>query len=337
MTRVCKAILVAVALLTFSHGAVRGAEETVDWTAWRAMPVFENGRLMPLDTFARGVVGDICGRVSPKLAPPSALGSDASGDGAPFPNGEPRRFSAAELFYEWFVRPEAWEGIAFIRAEYEPLRKEVLDVPVLGDRGERLKYVSPRDVERSRELQRVLEEMQLRRRRAEGDGRPFEMTLLETKAKELFDAYVTYRLVSFNPENPAVRRTRFEQELGEAVTAWRRFEPKMDQLRNLPEDLPGAESYAAARDALEAILQTRQKPEWTLEEMQPHVAAFAESTGVTAKQFGAFYTRFNSDPPDWGGDQLRAGPDPLRYDRKRGGGNVVRGGESLHIAVRQRR
>ena len=305
MTNPWKASLLVAGLLLIAASGARGANTTIDWTSWQSLPVFDNGRLMPLDTFARNTVGEICGRVHPKLAPPSELEQGTSGADRVFTEEKPRRFLAAELLYEWLVRPEAWERIAFIRAEYEPLRKEVLDVPLRGSEGERLKYVSPRDVERSRELQSVLEEMQSRHRRAERDERPFEMTQLERKAKELYDAYVTYRLVSFNPKKPIIRRTRFEQDLGEAVVSWRRFEPNMSQLTGLQGKETGAKSFAAAQRSLEALVETNQDPDWTLETMEPHAAAFSEATAETARRFNAFYRKFNAQPPDWDAEQLR--------------------------------
>lgn len=302
MTNPWKACFILAPCLAAALGAARADDSAIDWTAWQALPVFHDGRLMPLDTFARNAVEDICGRTRPKLAPPRESTAEPGRPG-PFPDGMPRKFLAAELLYEWLVRPADWERIDFIRAEYEPLR-DILGVSLRGADGERLKYVSPRDVERSRKLQSLLEEMQARNRRSERDGQAFEMTLLEKRAKQLYDAYVTYRLLSFNPKEPVIRRTRFDQTLGETVMAWRRFEPNMSQLAGMQGKETGAESFAAAQTALDAVLATHEKPDWQLGAMEPHAAALAEATAETAARFTSFYDKFKAQPPDWDAAQL---------------------------------
>ncbi len=299
-----KACFILVLCLPVAFDATRAEDREIDWTAWQALPVFHDGRLMPLDTFARTAVRDVCGRDRPTLSPAEDAMSRPDRQASPFPDGKPRRFLAAELLYEWLVRPRDWERIDFIRAEYEPLRKDILGLPLQGVEAARLKYVSPRDVERSRKLQTLLEEMQSRRRGAERNGQPFEMTMLEKRAKELYDAYFTYRLLSFDPREPAIRRTRFDRSLAETVMAWRRFEPNMSQLSGLQGKETGAESFAAARAALDAVLATNEKPDWALEAMEPHAAALAQATADTADRFASFDERFKSQPPDWDPEQL---------------------------------
>ena len=63
---------------------------------------------------------------------------------------QPRRFIAAELLYAWITEPEVWENRPILRADDETLRGNVLQVPLIGEDGRRLKYVSPRQVEDSR-------------------------------------------------------------------------------------------------------------------------------------------------------------------------------------------
>ena len=48
------------------------AEKTAfrpDWSAWRLLPVASGGRIMPLDTFARQTVRELCGSIRPEIAP----------------------------------------------------------------------------------------------------------------------------------------------------------------------------------------------------------------------------------------------------------------------------
>ena len=60
----------ALCILPFSSwSAVRAADSGgLDWSAWQRMPVLEDGRIMPLDTFARTQVKRICGDVAPHSA-----------------------------------------------------------------------------------------------------------------------------------------------------------------------------------------------------------------------------------------------------------------------------
>ena len=39
----------------------------IDWSAWQRMPVMHDGRIMPLDSFARAEVTIICGGSRPSL------------------------------------------------------------------------------------------------------------------------------------------------------------------------------------------------------------------------------------------------------------------------------
>ncbi|HBT75929.1 MAG TPA: hypothetical protein DEB39_03190 [Planctomycetaceae bacterium] len=48
----------------FASNGVFGSEY-VDWEPWRSLPVFDEGRIMPLDTFARQIVQEICGTARP--------------------------------------------------------------------------------------------------------------------------------------------------------------------------------------------------------------------------------------------------------------------------------
>ena len=79
----------------------------LDWSTWRRLPVFDQGRIMPLDSFARETIEAICGCAEPTLS---------------LEGGRPRKFSAAELLFCWLVEPEKWETAAFLLAQDEQLR-----------------------------------------------------------------------------------------------------------------------------------------------------------------------------------------------------------------------
>ena len=90
-------------ILAFSGGICRGEDrQELDWTAWRKTPVFVEGRLAPLDTFARETVEAICGRVEPTIK---------------LKDGATRAFSASELLFAWLSEPERWENESFLIAE----------------------------------------------------------------------------------------------------------------------------------------------------------------------------------------------------------------------------
>ena len=126
----------------------------MDWSAWKHIPVFDNGRIMPVNTFAMSVVETVCGTESPTLA----LVGTADGQGQEpeslaaakvlFPDGKPRRFTAPELLLSWLVEPQRWESVPFLQAGHEGLRRDVLGLPIAAKAG-RLKYVSPWQVMRS--------------------------------------------------------------------------------------------------------------------------------------------------------------------------------------------
>ena len=102
---------------------------------WREIPVLEDGRIMPLDTFARRMADTICHAQAPKLA---------TG-----PGGALVRWQPDELLLDWLARPAAWQEIPFLTAEHEEVRS-LLDLPLFttdASGKERLKHAAPADVE----------------------------------------------------------------------------------------------------------------------------------------------------------------------------------------------
>ncbi len=88
MTKPARLLLAISAVLSLM-GAVRAGDiAELDWSTWRGMPAFSDGRVMPLDTFARETVSTICGRPNPTLGPAEqAVGSpDSSAVGAAQPH-----------------------------------------------------------------------------------------------------------------------------------------------------------------------------------------------------------------------------------------------------------
>ena len=79
-----------------------------DWSAWERIPVLDEGRIKPLDTFADEKVTLITGRS--KWTDPKTK----------------QKYLAAELLYNWITAKEAWLKQPVIRCEYRPLRKLLL-------------------------------------------------------------------------------------------------------------------------------------------------------------------------------------------------------------------
>ena len=88
-------------------------------------------------------------------------------------DGAPRKFTAAELLFGWLAEPEKWENEPFLTAEDEQLREEVLGLPLYDDKGRRLHYASPAEVENSAELGRRWAELQ---KRADAEGKDFRLS-----------------------------------------------------------------------------------------------------------------------------------------------------------------
>ena len=143
MTRIKDIITALLAVAAITATVARGDEAQLDWTDWRAMPVMDGGRRMPLDTFARETVRAVCGKTNPRL--------DFG--------GETKKFSAAELLFSWLAEPEKWNDAAFLRAGNETLREKLLHVPSRDDLGRRLRYVSPRRLDESPAFDRYLSEL----------------------------------------------------------------------------------------------------------------------------------------------------------------------------------
>jgi hypothetical protein len=80
----------------------------VDWSAWQQIPVLDEGRIKPLDTFAEEKVTLITGRSKWKQL-------DEQGNTV-------RTYRAPELLFAWLTAPDEWIKRPVIRCEYRPLR-----------------------------------------------------------------------------------------------------------------------------------------------------------------------------------------------------------------------
>lgn len=216
-------------------------DQAIDWSRWQRLPLFEDGRIKPLDTFARRTVEKLTGKAAPILAPPV---DEKGRTGTPhplFPDGKPRRWSAVELLFSWLVEAEKWENVPFLQAGHEELRERLLGVPLKDAEGHRLTYVSPSEVEVSIAFDAYLRDLAQRRKDVEDRGQRFRMTGLDLQAARLWDAYATFRLLTYTPRpdaqpwfpqhvnvsHPVPRR------LQRLVQSWEDVQPELQQLANM--------------------------------------------------------------------------------------------------------
>ena len=343
--------------LLAAFGAAAGAAEPerIDLSAWRHIPVLHHGRMMPLDSFARQAVEIICDRTKPKLGlkgvvPEDELNTDAYAAARELfpagPKGKPqaleaRSFDAAELLLSWLVEPEKWEDVPFIVAEHDELREKYLGVPVTNEKGEHLRYVSPRQIEEATALHEALAAMRQGRRQAMLKEEEFVASGLDAKLVELQQAYSLYRSLTFNParqitmpRQEAMRiESRFLQKFENTVQTWSSLS---DGLRGLPM-LGETDDLAAGQKALTEIYQLVNQPDASAEQIEPHLEAFLASARSLAATLSRMRNNLLSDPA---GERL-AKLDPQQLEQFRSlfrefdseAGEIVKQAQEIRIAL----
>jgi len=164
--------IISVFVVLFAATTV-SASEGLDWTAWRKLPIFYDGRVMPLETFARRTVYQISGTENPTLRLDDELLQTAIQAGhltsdqanrirAKFPDGGQgkRTFTSYELLFNWVAEPELWDFIPFLPAKTSSFGDHLVfwrDSPntfqtdYLGATGN-LRYVTPYHVSEHAEI-----------------------------------------------------------------------------------------------------------------------------------------------------------------------------------------
>ncbi|MBN1589831.1 MAG: hypothetical protein JW888_09985, partial [Pirellulales bacterium] len=257
----------------------------LDWSAWRSLPVHASGRVMPLDTLARSLVEEICGRARPRLAPADADSVDPSGEGGAgqgnvvFPDGRSRRFTAAELVFSWLVEPERWENVPLLAARHETLRQDLLQLPLRDRGGARLQYVSPRQFEQASRAGERLAELALLQRSARTDGRPFEPSETDRRLEQLNEAYHAYRVLTFDPAQPRMRRVAFGNQLMGVFRTWRREVAQRLALWQSLDDEPSQQKLAdEINKALKGLLKLVDEESFSLSAAEEDASRLCRST-----------------------------------------------------------
>ena len=260
-------VLPILTILLLTAGVCLAADDgTLDWAAWRNMPTFAEGRVMPLDTFARQTVEAICGHTHPTLALPDAA---------------PRGFTAAELLFAWLAEPERWETTPFLIVADESLRVDVLGLPLFDSAGRRLRFASPAEVESNPELGRRWAEMQ---RRADAKGRQFHMTPEDKSIKRLVDAYSAFRLLTFNPDAPRDMHQRFYSRVRSAARAWRELAGDLQAAHRMTRDEEIRRLMVQSGSALQELIAEVHKDEFSREKVEKPVAAFHRAGTLLASR-----------------------------------------------------
>ena len=148
--------------------------EEIDWSAWKSLPVYHNGRVMPLDTYARLTVEIICARQKPTLGLEGYVPADVMDDPdfAPaislFDGATSKKFDPAELLLSWLIESDKWDEVPFLAAADGELREDFLDLPATNEAGAHLKYASPSDVENADAFHDRLAALAQQRRSSQG-------------------------------------------------------------------------------------------------------------------------------------------------------------------------
>jgi len=312
--------LAAILLALASAAPATAAEQQeLDYSALRQLPVFHDGRIMPLDTFAREAVEVICDRQRPELSLKEGLPFDGKQDASPaerqewldkqlnhpvhagarslFPDDEPRRFDSIELLFSWLVEPDKWEEVPFLIAEHDELRTKYLELSTTNADGEHLRYVSPRQFEEADALHQRLAELQAEMREVNQNGETFQLTGVDKKIDELWRAYRLYRQLQLDTRLDPTARNNFQQSLQVAATTWFSLSERLGLFR----EMGGASGLPAQLDAADQAIQQLGQlfNENQLERADADAAArqFQQATKNIADEFARFRARMQDNPP----------------------------------------
>jgi len=287
------------------------ADSKIDWSAWRHLPVYHNGRIMPLDTFASSAVEIVCGRTDPILSlagnvPADRLTSpDLAEARSLFPDDKPRKFQDYELLMSWLLEPKAWEDIPFLHAAHDELLEELLDIDPINAAGEHVKYVSPRQVEQSAAFFERVRQLAEQHRAAADKGETFRASGVDKKVDELWQSLQLYRQLSFDPTLDRRAAERFGRLFGTVSSRWTDLEQQLSLFQQMDQKNALAEAIAQANAAIGQLTQAASTPSvGTMDLIEP-TAELARATQVIAAQFAQHQRKLAEQPPaDWTPDQI---------------------------------
>ena len=189
-----------------------------------------------------------------------------------------RRWDAAELLFAWLAEPQQWEHVAFLPADDEYLRRELLDVPAEAEGGLSFGYVSPQQVAAASRFQERYARLAQRQQMA--PGKSPASSSLDRKVESLYQAYAQYRQLTFDPARPLAGRDRFLESLSTAFQSWNELEQHL--LRPPLSDAPGdfgkylRQTSQTVRELTTLLSERGETP--PLAKIDPLTASLEEST-----------------------------------------------------------
>jgi ABC-type transport system involved in cytochrome c biogenesis permease subunit len=257
--------------------------EGVDYSAWESLPVFADGRVMPLDSLARRTVKKIVGRESVELSPPESIAVKPS---LLFPDGKPRKFSAAELTFSWLIAPELWREVPFLVGSNERLRTDVLRLPLINEEGGRLSRVSPTQFELCEPAGRRLEELARSQRLSRAEGRAFTISLEDEALAGLNESYSLFRDFTYNPQSDLSMNRSFLQQLMAVLSVWRRqMQPALEPWKKVESQKPMQEMIVEAESSLEELTAYLRQDRFDFGPIVKEVDRLCRSTTALADYF----------------------------------------------------
>ncbi|MBX7073727.1 MAG: cytochrome c biogenesis protein CcsA [Pirellulales bacterium] len=298
--------LCVVLSLTASSALGASSPSALDWSAWDTLPVVHEGRVMPLDTFARDSVREICGREKPTFdlsasMPAAELKSEAMAPARSlFPGDKPRQFKASELLLSWLIEPSKWEDVPFIEAKHEGLR-EMLELPLKNEAGEALAFVSPNQLKNSDGFQRHLMELAERQRAAQREGQEPRMSEAEKKLEKVWRAVTIWKRLVLAKSLDSEAMQGLQQSLSTAAEAWQQVAPELNMIAEAGgEKTQLQQPVEQAKQAFLQLAEAAQKPTATLTELEAPARQFASAAANLAQQFAGLARRMAEHPPaDW--------------------------------------
>jgi len=276
----------------------------LDWSEWESLPVFYRGRIMPLDTFARDAVADICGREFPTLLPDTSSPSAMAATKSIFPDGDKRKFRPAELLFSWLIQADAWQRVPVLHAEYIELREDVLSLPLVDKQGRRLKFVSPRVLERSREFASLLESIDQGETAAHRHGDRFVPDGLQKSARELELSRRLFSKLAFDPEaDLGTGQAQFSAAFNNMLQMWWPLQQDLQQWQQISQRTGRPETVAETVTAMDELRGVLQGGELSREDLEKPLAKFRQATASLAAQVREVDQRRRDLPPN---DELPA-------------------------------
>jgi ABC-type transport system involved in cytochrome c biogenesis permease subunit len=258
--------IASILVISFPSVCHAAADDDLEWNTWAHLPVLGEGRVVPMDTFARETVEAICGNDTPTLM---------------LPDGSVRTFNAAELVFEWLADPKSWQKSPFLIARDESLRKDILGLPLYDEAGRRLGYASPEDVEKSDELGRRWSEVE---ERASAEGIAFRLSGFDKKMKLLVDAYAKFHLLTFDPQASKEPPQRFFARLRSSADAWRKLAMALQNADRIYQDDAIRKPMVQAGETLGKLVALAHEKTFSLAETAEPVAVLSEAGDMLAKQ-----------------------------------------------------